>query len=53
MTIRKPTSVNDIHRAIDELTARAKLAHGEGRDDDAAEIESRVKAYREELSRRP
>ncbi len=53
MTIRKPTSVNDIHRAIDELSARAELAHKEGRDEDAAEIESRVQAYREELSRRP
>jgi hypothetical protein len=53
MTIRKPTSVNDIHRAIDELTARAELAHKEGRDEDGAEIESRIQAYREELGRRP
>lgn len=53
MTIRKPTSVNDIRTAIEELTARAELAHKEGRDQDAAEIESRIQAYREELGRRP
>jgi hypothetical protein len=53
MTIRKPTSVNDIHRAIDELTARAELAHKEGRDDEGAEIERRIQGYREELGRRP
>jgi hypothetical protein len=53
MTMRKPTSINDIHRAIDELTARAELAHKEGRDEEGAEIEGRIKAYREELGRRP
>jgi hypothetical protein len=53
MTIRKPTSVNDIRRAIEELTARAELAHKEGRDGEGAEIERRIQAYREELGRRP
>ena len=53
MTIRKPTSVNDIHRAIDELTARAELAHKEGRAAEGAEIERRIQAYRDELGKRP
>jgi hypothetical protein len=53
MTIGKPTSVNEIRRAIDELTARAELAHKEGRDDEGAEIERRIQGYRDELGRRP
>jgi hypothetical protein len=53
MTIRKPTSVNEIRTAIAELTARAELAHKEGRDEDGVEIERRIQAYREELGRRP
>jgi hypothetical protein len=53
MTIRKPTSVNEIRTAIEELTARAELAHKEGRDEDGAEIERRIQSYREELGRRP
>ena len=53
MTIRKPTSINDIRTAINELTARAELAHREGRDEDGAEIERRIQAYRDELGRRP
>ena len=53
MTIQKPTSVNEIRTAITELTARADLAHKEGRDEDGAEIERRIQAYREELGRRP
>jgi hypothetical protein len=53
MTIRKPTSVNEIRTAIEELTVRAQLAHKEGRDEDGAEIERRIQAYREELGRRP
>lgn len=52
MSIQKPTSVNDIRTAIDELTTRAELAHKEGRHEDAAEIEQRVANYREELGRR-
>jgi hypothetical protein len=53
MTIRKPTSINDIRTAINELTARAELAHKEGRAEDGAEIERRIQAYRDELGRRP
>jgi hypothetical protein len=53
MTIRKPTSVNKIRTAIHELTARADLAHKEGRAEDGAEIEHRIQAYRDELGRRP
>jgi hypothetical protein len=53
MTIRHPASINDIRTAIHELSVRADLAHKEGREQDAAEIESRVQAYRDELSRRP
>jgi hypothetical protein len=53
MTIRKPTSINDIRTAINELTARAELARKEGRDEEGAEIERRVQAYRDELGRRP
>jgi hypothetical protein len=53
MTIRKPTSVDEIRRAIHELTARAELAHKEGRDEEGAEIERRIQAYRDELGRRP
>ena len=51
-------SVNDIRTAIRELTARADLARKEGRPEDAAELDQRIKGYREELaptslSRRP
>ena len=53
MTIRKPTSVNKIRTAINELTARAELARKEGRVEEGAEIESRIQGYREELGRRP
>jgi len=53
MTIRKPTSINNIRTAIKELTARAALAHKEGRDEDGAEIERRIQAYRDELGKRP
>jgi hypothetical protein len=53
MTIRKPTSINNIRTAINELTARAELAHKEGRDEDGAEIERRIQAYRNELGKRP
>ncbi|HTQ16336.1 hypothetical protein [Mycobacterium sp.] len=47
------TSINEIRTAIRELSIRAELAHKEGREDDAAEIERRIQGYREELSRRP
>ena len=53
MTIRKPISINNIRTAINELTARAKLAHKQGRDEAGAEIERRIQAYRDELGKRP
>ncbi|EHB55438.1 hypothetical protein MycrhDRAFT_2632 [Mycolicibacterium rhodesiae JS60] len=46
-------SVNDIRKAIRELSARAELANKEGRSDDAAEIERRIAGYREELGEKP
>ena len=46
-------SINDIRTAIRELSVRADLARKEGRPDDAAELEQRVQAYREELGERP
>lgn len=51
--MRGPQSINDIRTAIRELSARAELARKEGRPEDAAEIEQRIKGYREELSARP
>ena len=53
MATRQPSSVNDIRTAIRELSARAELAHKEGREPDAAEIECRIQGYRDELSKRP
>ena len=53
MAIRQPASINDIRTAIRELSLRAELAHKEGRKQDAAEIERRIQAYRDELGRRP
>ncbi|MGB6207805.1 hypothetical protein [Mycobacterium sp.] len=53
MTIKQPASGNDIRTAIRELSLRADVAHKEGREQDAAELEHRVQAYRDELSRRP
>ncbi|MBW0018558.1 MAG: hypothetical protein JO236_13575 [Mycobacterium sp.] len=51
--MREPISINDIRTAIRELSARAELAHKEGRHDDAAEIERRIQHYRVELGARP
>jgi hypothetical protein len=51
MAIR-PLSINNIRTAIRELSARAHLAHQEGREQDATEIEHRVQGYREELGKR-
>jgi hypothetical protein len=51
--MRGTTSVNEIRTAIRELSARAELAHKEGRHEDAAEIERRIAGYREELGHRP
>jgi hypothetical protein len=53
MAIRQPLSINNIRTAIRELSARAHLAHRDGREHDAAEIEQRVQGYRDELGRRP
>ncbi|GAY16410.1 hypothetical protein [Mycobacterium sp. shizuoka-1] len=46
-------SVNDIRTAIRELSVRAELARKEGRPDDAAEIDKRIAAYRDELAEKP
>jgi hypothetical protein len=51
--MRETTSINDIRTAIKELSVRAELAHKEGREQEAAEIEQRIQGYREELSERP
>jgi hypothetical protein len=53
MPIKRPASGDDIRTAIRELSVRAQLAHKEGREQDAAELERRVQAYRDELSKRP
>jgi hypothetical protein len=53
MTLGHPASINDIRTAIRELSLRADVAHKEGREQDAAELEHRVQAYRDELSKRP
>jgi phage shock protein A len=53
MGLRGPASVNEIRTAIRELSVRAELAHKEGREQDAAEIEHRIQAYRDELAERP
>ncbi len=51
--MRETLSVNDIRTAIRELTARAELAHKEGRPADATELEQRIQGYREQLGQRP
>jgi len=53
MAIKQPASGEDIRTAIRELSIRAELAHKEGREQDAAELEQRVQSYRDELSKRP
>lgn len=53
MTMRDTVSVNDIRTAIRELSVRAELARKEGRPEDAAELEERVKGYRDQLAERP
>lgn len=50
---RETASINNIRTAIRQLSVRAQLAHKEGRDSDAAELERRIQGFREELSRRP
>jgi hypothetical protein len=46
-------STNDIRTAIREIGSRAQLARREGRAADAAELEERVRHYRDELGYRP
>jgi hypothetical protein len=53
MALRQPHSINDIRSAIRELSTRAELARKEGRTADAAELDKRIGAYREELSAKP
>ncbi len=53
MTLRQPASINDIRTAIRELSLRAEVAQKEGREKDAAELERRIQAYRDELGKRP
>jgi hypothetical protein len=51
--LREPQSVNDIRTAIRELSTRADLARKQGRSADAAELDKRVRNYRDELGSRP
>jgi len=53
MTLQAPQSVDNIRTAIRELSARAELARREGRSADAAELDQRIRNYREELGARP
>ena len=53
MTMRDTVSVNDIRTAIRELSVRADLARKEGRPEDAAELDERVRGYRDQLAERP
>ena len=53
MSLRPPQSVDNIRTAIRELSTRAELARREGRSADAAELDQRIRNYREELGARP
>lgn len=53
MSLHQPLSTNDIRTAIREIGSRAELARREGRTADAAELEERVRHYRDELGYRP
>lgn len=53
MSLRELKSVNDIRTAIRELSTRAELARREGRSADAAELDQRVRNYRDELGTKP
>jgi hypothetical protein len=53
MSTKQHPSINDIRTAIRELSLRAELARKDGREQDAAELERRVHAYRDELGKRP
>lgn len=51
--MRETASINNIRTATRQLSVRAQLANKEGRYADAAELESRIQGFREELSHRP
>jgi len=53
VSLHQPLSVNEIRTAIREISTRADLARREGRAADAAELDQRVRHYRDELSSRP
>mgnify|MGYP003419442172 FL=1 len=53
MSLREPKSVNDIRTAIRELSTRAELARKQGRAADAAELDQRLRNYRDALGHRP
>ena len=53
MSLHHPLSINDIRTAIREISSRAALARREGRSADAAELDQRVRHYRDELGYRP
>jgi len=53
MSLRASQSVDNIRTAIRELSTRAELARREGRNADAAELDQRIRNYREELGARP
>jgi len=53
MSPRAPQSVDNIRTAIRELSTRAELARKEGRSADAAELDQRIRNYRDELGARP
>ncbi|MGP4055176.1 hypothetical protein ACTWP6_10210 [Mycobacterium sp. 4D054] len=53
MSLREPCSINEIRTAIREISIRAELARKEGRSADAAELDQRVRHYRDELAARP
>ncbi len=53
MSLRTSQSVDNIRTAIRELSTRAELARREGRSADAAELDQRIRNYREELGARP
>jgi hypothetical protein len=50
---REAASINSIRTAIRQLSVRAQLARKEGRHTDAAELETRIQSFRDELSHRP
>lgn len=52
-SVRETVSVNDIRTAIRQLSVRAQLARKDRRYDDAADLESRIQGFREELGHRP